>query len=134
MKGEFPFVTKKQAVKLKELGFDWSVTSCYSKTSEQVGYNLPRNFNTDERGYSAPTVAHALRWLREKKKIFVKAFPMGKGTWMFNITFLTKWKGSTSDNMLWDDDAKPFKRYDKAESRGLDYALDYLLKQKKLKI
>lgn len=65
------FVTYEQAVKLKELGFDWKCDhwhhwdnwcgSCYSGVYE--------NHNMFEKGISVPTLAQVQKWLREVKGV-----------------------------------------------------------------
>ena len=70
-------VTSTQAKRLKALGFDWGVTAYYQHTSGddtlEYVYQKPTNINGRSTGnwseYSAPTVAEALKWVRDVKKI-----------------------------------------------------------------
>ena|GEM_PF-2234233 len=73
-----PLVSLHQAQRLKALGFDWGVTAYYECT-EKYGdslehvYQKPKDFNgiSDAKVTmcSAPTVAEALKWVRDVKKI-----------------------------------------------------------------
>jgi hypothetical protein len=71
-------VTFEQAKKLKELGFDWEVETAYN-----IEGNCYFNFHIDNLNnennyyksiytelYSAPSVALALKWLRDEKKVY----------------------------------------------------------------
>ena len=82
------FVTYNQAVKLKELGFDWKCNHYYDiKTKEFLpvdcfncdGYvdaddlydsNPPKDIITY--GVSVPTLAQSQKWLREKYKLWLE--------------------------------------------------------------
>lgn len=72
---------------------------------------------------SAPSTALALKWLRDEKKvrIFVNDY-------FNNNSFVFHFKLELSERPLNSD---TFESYEEAESAGLDYALDYLLKEKK---
>lgn len=69
------FVTYEQAVKLKELGFDWEVNHCYyddelNEICDGSTSNYDNCNSTDyiERVCSAPTLSQAQKWLRNVKK------------------------------------------------------------------
>jgi len=86
MKKELQLCSFGQAIRLKKAGFDWNVTHFYIKTDRSkeaypfwVNYGCyqygidPQNFNsklwTFKGVFSAPTVALALKWFRDEKKI-----------------------------------------------------------------
>lgn len=57
-----------QAKLLKESGFDWEVISFYDKYGKAIAMpNSPTKNNNNDEYYSAPTVALALKWLRDVK-------------------------------------------------------------------
>ena len=66
------FVTYEQAVKLKELGFDWECDYVYY-CDIIVKYEQLHEINKKE-SISAPTLAQTQKWLREVKgvKVYVK--------------------------------------------------------------
>jgi hypothetical protein len=61
MKQELKLVTYEQAKKLKALGFDWEATAYYDFTITSI---------------AAPTVALALKWMRNKTKILFYIRPL----------------------------------------------------------
>jgi hypothetical protein len=63
---ELQFVTFEQAKRLKAAGFDWKGEYCYY-TDEQVHRGSVRNHNRENDEWSAPTVALALKWMRDVK-------------------------------------------------------------------
>jgi hypothetical protein len=68
---ELQLVTYEQAVRLKKLGFDWKVDKFY----DEYGISslaVSMNMNDLPHAYSAPTVALALKWMRDEKKITYK--------------------------------------------------------------
>jgi hypothetical protein len=77
MKKELQLVTFEQAKRLKALGFNYMVTEGYNTFSETLQNPSPycRDFNSGVftvQGHeviSAPTVALALKWIRDEKKI-----------------------------------------------------------------
>ena len=62
------YVTYKQARRLKELGFDWRCINYYDGTNKHTIYTdiEYRNFNNSANYLSAPSLALAQKWLREK--------------------------------------------------------------------
>jgi hypothetical protein len=82
---ELQTVSFEQAMRLKELGFDWETEKFYIAIDEykvaypfyvrlkSFGY-MPQSWNTSKIAsykdlISAPTVSHALKWFRDVKKI-----------------------------------------------------------------
>ena len=130
-------VTKEQAVRLSLLGFDGR--------SEQVWMSNP-TIGLDKivasgdtfyvadgcATYKLPTVALALKWLREKHNFWIEVYPdwnaeedlkQVTGQWGFEMRDMTNDEMRGADK-IWHDD------YDKAESAGLDCVLHYLSAQK----
>lgn len=79
------FVTYSQAVKLKDLGFNWEVNHYYENEILKEGFvdededpdlnpNYPTsygNYNFMKQTFSAPTLSEAQKWLRKVKNIIV---------------------------------------------------------------
>lgn len=143
------FVTYYQAVKLKELGFDWKVRACYRRKlilddnphytepkfihNDTMGKRWTTNYNDNRCGggsgkyyYSAPTLAQAQKWLREEKKLIIC---IGHGS---SIPAMYYWYINKSDGTIIDGDieSKDYDTYEQALSAGIDKALE-LLKEKK---
>jgi hypothetical protein len=71
-KEKLQLVTFEQAKRLKALGFDWGIYHCYDIDGELGGGGVC-NKNTVRGEYelfSAPTVALALKWMRDEKGFF----------------------------------------------------------------
>lgn len=68
---EEQFVSFDTAKLLKEAGFDVPCYVQYSDRGVQWDASYPENFNADDWGYSCPTQALAVRWLREVHGIHV---------------------------------------------------------------
>lgn len=66
------FVTYDQAVKLKELGFDWETFGFYLGATLNTKVPSWKITNTTDLPIvSAPTLYQAQKWLREKQNLFV---------------------------------------------------------------
>ena len=82
------FVTHEQAVRLKELGFDWWVNHYYENNELCEGFvdededpdlnsDYPTaygNYNFGRNSFSAPTLSQVQNWFLEKKKIFIEIY------------------------------------------------------------
>lgn len=68
------YVTSEQAKILKELGFDWECNHWYHplEPDKIIECQTYCNHNSFERPYSAPTLAQAQKWLREKYKLWLE--------------------------------------------------------------
>lgn len=124
------YVTSEQAKKLKELGFDWECNHIYKKDffnqwsffhCLQDAYG---NHNQGGKGeaitISAPTLAQAQKWLREKGKIIlINVVPEIKQYYwnLYDESF--HFRGACNEN---------YNTYEEALSAGIDKALA-LLKQ-----
>lgn len=131
MEEQLQLATLEQAKKLKQLGFDYMCGDYYQENDGKVVLkNLGGAKSNESNKIGAvnltftPTVALALRWLRDEKKVYVES-PM----------IPTKSNGDRFDSVVKIGDAvhcdtvKDFESHEKADSVGLDYAIDYLLKQ-----
>ena len=140
MSNELQIVTQAQAVKLKELGFDWgwntdkydtrkeeSAIPCVILCSEcYLGGNLQYLI-------LAPTTARTLKWLRENHGIMIRIYPdwdaeqdlrVTSNQWGFDMVNL-------KDDFESNTDKKWHGSFEEAESAGLDFSLNYLLNKNK---
>ncbi len=105
MNEQLDLVNFEQAQKLKQLGFD-TETRRFFNLSKKERYGVMAQRNVAAAFISRPTVPLALKWLRDKKKIFV---------WIcYEQYFLVRTDGAWYGQ---------YKTYEEAESAGLDYAL-----------
>lgn len=120
------FVTYVQAVKLKELGFDWLSNRYYCKEDCADGQvweyscHPPQNYSDSPRRFTAPTLAQAQKWLREVKQIIVIPCVM-------HIEDIMKYDFYIADepiDLL--DDSEGYDTYEQALSAGIDKALELL--------
>lgn len=130
---QLQIVALEQAKKLKRAGFDWKVSCMYDANGDinfckrdcysyQTVYanSFEINFNTndkgnatpDEFGCSAPTVALALKWFRDLKRIVNH----------LDTTSEDKWAGIYSDGLYWER-TTAFDTYEESESALLDELL-----------
>lgn len=128
------YVSYEQAVKLKELGFDWKCITFYTKfktlsTTHSTwddyqiileNYNddyIAKSFNVE---CSAPTLAQAQKWLREKG-IFLFIEPL------VSISFCVYKYAIDRMETIDRIESKPqFGTYEEALAKGLDEALKLL--------
>ena len=106
---ELSRTTAEQYEKLKELGFPINTTS----------------------KHPTPTVAFALMWLRETEQLFL-AIDLGhdEDSHWFN-SYLHKIKHDYDFDPINADEDLGGATHEEAESEGLDFAIKYLLEQKK---
>lgn len=127
------YVTYEQAVKLKELGFDWECQAYYSKDSAPKGQALFQvgahcaNRNLRDDLVSTPTMTMAQKWLRDTEGVLVWVYPerepLGEGLTGSELT----------DKWLWEIDGAEVRRnkrayctYEAALSAGIEKALNLL--------
>ena len=102
---EKEFVPYKQALALKELGFDEPCAACYGsythKTSELfLNINNPVNIETlvrEKTGFNrptfyvkSPTFSQVFRWFKEKYKLMSCITPCSDGEYIFTLYDLNK--------------------------------------------
>lgn len=124
------YVSYEQAVKLKELGFDWKCTHFYNSTMEFPNeiLSIERHncieiydySNVDIFLYSAPTLYQVQKWLREVKKIIIC---IGHGTSIpaMYYWYINKPDGTTIDGEI---DSTDYDTYEEALSKAIDKVLE----------
>ena len=126
------YVTYEQAVKLKELGFDWVVTHFYDSEVPQDGCikgRVPQDFNVMALVSlaSAPTLAQATKWLRSKNIEVYSYYDYTTKSWIFEVCTI----GEPHFNGYHSDDFGLNKStYEEAISAGIDIALDIYFNKK----
>jgi hypothetical protein len=115
---QLPIVTCEQAKKLKASGFDWKCDKYYFEDDqgETPGYIL--NHNRYDDFYSAPTVALALKWIRDEKNNLFEVTHTDAGEWYYRKR-IAQW--SEASECI-------FNTYEAAESALLDELLTILEK------
>lgn len=125
------FVTYEQAKALKKLGFDWDTIAFYLDTvliTKTINWHTTVNA-TDLPIISAPTLAQAQKWLRDKDinievYCFKLALPLPpKLGWDFCIV------DNEDKEMVKKDYTTNYDTYEKALSAGIDKALEILKQQ-----
>lgn len=126
------YVTYDQAVKLKELGFDWECDHSYlhkaiDKSGNPYLYHVEmrnwNNFNSEVECFSAPRLDQAQAWMREVKGWDITSIPTlaeyGEKKYRWDICHWSKPEyGDCSDGI--------FDSYELALSAGIDKALELL--------
>lgn len=114
------FVTYNQAIKLKELGFDWKTHAFYNKEGDLYSSDNPDYWNDEIwNEFSAPTLAQAQHWMLEKFGLWIEITRDTIETKMFNCEInhaddvYREWVG-VFDNIF------------DALSEGIDKAIDIL--------
>ena len=118
------YVTYEQAVKLKELGFDWKVEHSYTDVikesareewdEEECQWSTVYDINS----YPKPRLDQAQKWLREEKKIHIEPkFQYGR---LFNVRI------QSETLRLYKVLNSGFETYELALSGGIDKALELL--------
>ena len=118
------YVTYEQAVKLKELGFDWETYDYYYGKNRKFHQSIPLDHNGNDGGRkeccSAPRLDQAAAWLREEKGIFVGV------TYDNNMSNYNPYGFRVQIPMCNDRSALGFHEYNHALSAGIDAALRLL--------
>jgi hypothetical protein len=123
---QLPRVNSVQGKRLKEVGFDWECDAFYNHLENPLE-NRCSNYNAAKEDFilcSAPTVAHALQWIRVEKDIVCHVITQMKHfrleyRWLYRLNYAQVKSGSVYAN------------YNDAESALLDALLDVLEKEKK---
>jgi hypothetical protein len=128
---QLQLVTFEQAKKLAEIFtyIDNTHSHLCDKAYNDKGelYDIFTNMQPLKPRCYVPTTALALKWLRDEKKIFISTRPSFPKL-EFQIDCL--YQEAKLEFSICEIEQKRFYIYEEAESAGLDYALDYLLKQK----
>ena len=126
------FVTYEQAVKLKELGFDWKCNHWYHPLEPEkiIECQTYCNHNSFERPYSAPTLAQVAKWLRDVKGLIIYSEPRfykGKKPLLGYEYHLFNKKDGYYSHI---ESETIYDTYEEALSEGINEALE-LIKEKK---
>lgn len=136
------FVTYEQAVKLKELGFDWKCYQFYNADKKlwsytSIGYGDDcRDWNDNDYAIignaecSAPTLAQAQKWLREKHYLSIEVYSSLDIDYNHEYDGFIKNLNDASEDEI-EDSAISCKTYEEALSKGIDKALELLKQQSK---
>jgi len=123
MKKELQLCSFEQAQRLKKAGFDWEVGECYFEYDKRLGTGYKatnHNFQDSRcRSVSAPTVALALKWIRDEKGI-VNCIKRD-----FEYSEIPVYLGQFKDMYITD---YGYDTYEEAESALLDELLNILEK------
>lgn len=122
---------------LQSAGFDWPCDRCYARTSdgenELIYMTVSSDYNKSREGEppflqpicSAPALAHAQKWLREKKELCVTAYaqpynglPYYTGYILFN----------GDEKEVLDQEGHWFDDYEKCLSETISAALELITK------
>ena len=137
-------VSFEQADKLDTLGFDYPTRERYNYEDNGMGVTesvMPHNYNDrfcwvnkKKLGCSAPTVALALQWVRNKHYLAADVFPTASG-WAWCIVKAPNGDqpgGTTVNELAWDgpNDGGAFDTYEEAESAVLSELLSIIEKAK----
>lgn len=125
------FVSNEVARMLAMAGFDWPVFYYYQNdpNCDAMVHNMkfvPCNYNDGKSVFigrtSAPTLGHALQWLREERHIFISALPyMYTNKYDVYIYFCKKNKNVC---IPW---LQKFDKYDHAIEYALEKVLDIII-------
>lgn len=121
------FVTCWQAIKLKELGFNWNCNHFYDTETKELIENSSKysltynNHNSCWNCVSAPTLAQARKWLGEVKDVnIVSNFKFHKGKVKYSWYIVT----DNGNRGICDDLEKSIcDTFEQALSAGIDAAL-----------
>lgn len=120
------YVTFEQAQRLRELGFDWRCNHYYRDNEPVVMTdNCYINFNENDEEYetvSAPTLAQAAKWLREKHNLYIHIYLHLDDCWRFEIQDV-----NDIDKYIFEPEVGLWWRfYEDALSAGIDKVLEHI--------
>lgn len=132
------FVSYELAVKLKECGFDEPCSAFYEHINGELWFSTDgaENWNGGV-DFTAPTLYHAQKWLREKLLLNVGANPaIPTRKWQFYIDDLNQQINPHDGELMtrWDDDMQEkaderlYDSYEAALSAGIAAALELIKK------
>jgi hypothetical protein len=134
---ELQIVSFEQAQRLKALGFDWKCHDCWHETEPSkmnpkglplLSYRLDTsNPNYYNNSFSAPSVALALKWMRDAKNL-IGTVGRNSGGYFFSIEQNGKWMGIVDG---WHYGDVEWKIYEVVESELLDELIDIIENENK---
>lgn len=139
MKHKEDYVSFEQAVKLKEMGFDWLTIHYYDvKTYEfspKISHNYTvcyDNWNEYSNSISSPTLAQTAKWLREVKSIIICIEPRFHGSKRPLVVDYEYHLFNKDDGCYIYIEAKTiYDTYEKSLSAGINKALELLKEENK---
>ena len=90
MKTENEFIPFKQALALKELGFDESCLNFYFRGEALIEMKAIHTFKEDSECIKAPLYQQAFRWFKEKYGLMSCITPCSDGEYIFTLYDLNK--------------------------------------------
>lgn len=116
------------ALKLKACGFDEPCDHYYTTNDTNIRYTKYKYFNDCDEYCSAPTLAHAQKWLREKKKIDVLVYNCACG-YLWEVSKANNGTGLILFDEKGDDENSGcWTSYEAALSAGIASALELIKK------
>ena len=127
------FVSFDIAKKLEEKGFDCKTRYGYLPPMPVLLEAFCDTNWSAKNGYSAPTIAQALKWLREEKKIYIDivSFPSCITNDMVEFKPIVSY-GSDGLTMKQHESAKTSGEWGEAALDGIEYVLDNLIEEERL--
>ena len=126
------FVSFKCAKRLKALGFDCDVNAYYNRYNGMFFEHWSaKNANSCDNVYSAPTLAQACKWLREKHNIHVQIESVVGKRWTYDLIDTNPMQDISGEyiSRTPEKDGYPvIDTYEQAQSDGIDVALGLLEK------
>jgi len=117
-----PLVSYEQAKRLKAVGFDWEIGAYYEVMLMPLSIRAEGSRNEF---YSAPTVALALKWMRDVKRFTCCVYYMG--TWSKRFPHSWHWSFSDKKTLVKSSPKdSDYRSFEKAESALLDALIDEL--------
>lgn len=122
------YVSYEQAKTLKELGFDWKCYTFYHLDNwcGLSSSGMYENHNMFKMCFSAPTLAQAQKWLREKGIIVLVGYEPYK-YWLIENNG-PKWKYYINSKDSIHHSMAEFNSYEQSLSEGIDKALKLMKK------
>lgn len=111
-------VTKEQAVKLKEAGFDWETDAYYYQEAETPVISNYDNWNKYGNSKSAAPLELACKWLRETNKVDILVDKGINGRYYVVLRINNR---KHEEKYSW----QKHDAYEAAQSAGLDVTLDF---------
>lgn len=118
------FVPFEIAKKLKEKGFREKVNAYYGKHENIFDVHPALDMNDADYRASAPTISQVLKWLRDKKKIFIHidVYENDKFDYFFGIA--VQGDETWERKYIGEED---YKTYELAAIAGIEYVIDNLI-------
>ena len=123
---QLQLVNFEQAKRLQKLGFNWGVETVYATETDfhnqttKGGIYCSRFYKNSGNDFSAPTVALALRWMRDEKNL-IGIVDRNAAGYYFSIS-----KNDSGTGIMDSFDTEDFDTYEQSESALLNEILELL--------